>query len=175
MLRHQLICFNLFTLLTQKLLQWHPTCVCQGRSDDNFIKFCHTVLGGGNRGWEAEIIGVVSLIAAFIMVEGAWHSQRKQPLQAATYLPCGISRGTAGKERFFFFIVILFGMTDKPLAAAKEVETLGGLCWLAVSRQGHDRKTGDVAQSYGVNPITPPACIRFWHFRCLMTSHLALR
>lgn len=79
------------------------------------------------------------------------------------------------KGKVFFFIVILFGMTDKPLAPAKEVETLGGLCWLAVSRQGHDRKTGDVAQSYGVNPITLPACIRFWHFRCLVTSHLALR
>lgn len=136
-------------------------------------------VGKAKMGWTAALNLVLSS-------QRRWNSQKKQSLHTAAYLPCDISRGVAdGKERFYIYILFLFYfifvhfyfyfcMTDKLLALAKEAETLGGLRWLAVSRQGHDRKTGDVAQSYSVNPITLPVCIHFWHFRCSMTSHLAL-
>lgn len=68
---------------------------------DKISSFCPGGKATGVVG-ETKIIWVASLIAAFITVGGAWSSQWKQSLQAATYLPCGISRGTAGKERFFF-------------------------------------------------------------------------
>lgn len=47
----------------------------------------------------------------------------KQSLHTAAYLPCGVSRGAARQEDFFFF----FGVTDTASASAKEAETLGGL------------------------------------------------
>lgn len=54
-------------------------------------------------------------------------------LHTAAYLPCGFSWGAAREEEFL-------GVTDTASASAKEAESLGGPRWLAVSRQGHDRK-----------------------------------
>lgn len=143
-----------------------------------FAKISSFCLCKGEEGGEAKM-GWVAALNLMLSSQWRWSSQRKQTLHAAAYLPCDISRGAAdGKERFIYLFLVFFFffvMTDKPLALAKEAETLGGLRWLAVSRQGHDRKIGDVAQSYGVNPITLPVCIHFWHFRCSMTSYLAFR
>lgn len=54
----------------------------------------------------------------------------------------------------------------------RKQKTLGGLSWLAVSRQGHDSKTCCMAPSHCINPLTLSACAYFRHFSQSITSHL---